>query len=400
MEEPLRIGGSPRKGSFHGGYVPGHASHASFAEEESFAPGSPARSIHVSEDGYDMRSLSAAKRSAPENFHCKENLLATMSIAVFIYEAFVYNLIFLRRILPAVDKSHYILPFGAVFNLFWALAFWSWLQAHLSDPGVIPDHWMDFIQSVGDKLKVVAPVRGFQPGRASLCSTCNIPRPERAHHCRVCNTCVLRMDHHCPFIKNCVGFGNYKYFLLLLCYGSFACIAVLATTFPELFLCLDSMLRLQTMPDAPWEAEGIRLTDAWLLLILGAMVLPFMMIFPPMAFSHLPLAAYNQTYLENQYDNMANPYNLGTEANFAQVFGEFGPDWFFPVRPWQPKLDGTSWPRNDIDTGGGFSPRKAGIDYPDDIDAERLLRIRYKVPYTRFSPDPNDEAGACKGCLG
>ena len=44
-------------------------------------------------------------------------------------------------------------------------------------------------------------------------------KPERCHHCSVCNLCFLRMDHHCPWVYDCIGFGNHKYFVLLLIYA-------------------------------------------------------------------------------------------------------------------------------------------------------------------------------------
>jgi len=56
-------------------------------------------------------------------------------------------------------------------------------------------------------------------GTFRYCKDCKLYKPDRCHHCSVCQECVLRMDHHCPWISNCVGFGNYKYFMLVLFYG-------------------------------------------------------------------------------------------------------------------------------------------------------------------------------------
>ena len=50
------------------------------------------------------------------------------------------------------------------------------------------------------------------------CKWCGKFKPDRAHHCKVHGCCVLKMDHHCPWIVNTVGFGNHKYFYLLLLY--------------------------------------------------------------------------------------------------------------------------------------------------------------------------------------
>jgi len=350
-------------------------------------------------NGYDYVVAEGAdtRMAAPENFFCMEQALATASLAAFIYEGFVYNVIFLQRILPAVGKDAYVPVFGVLFNVFWGLAFWSWLQAHLGDPGVLPDHWVEFVQTVGQALPVVDSKREWQPGRASFCQHCSFPRPERAHHCRVCNACVLKMDHHCPFIKNCVGFGNYKVFLLLLVYGSCSCAVSLVTAFPELLICLESVVCGTGTPSLqdPLQGLDIRRSDAWLLLLFGALALPFMMIFPPMASSHFMLAAHNQTRIENSYSNMPNPYNMGTGQNFGQIFGEFGVDWVLPVKPWRRKLNGVSFARNDINAGG-----KMGLDADaDSVDHQRLLRIRYKVPLPDAMRFPVLEGQGCTSLI-
>lgn len=56
------------------------------------------------------------------------------------------------------------------------------------------------------------------------CMKCHQIKPDRAHHCSACEKCVLKMDHHCPWTNNCVGFANQKSFMLMLIYGTLACL--------------------------------------------------------------------------------------------------------------------------------------------------------------------------------
>merc|ERR1711862_51591 len=61
---------------------------------------------------------------------------------------------------------------------------------------------------------------------------------------------------------------------------------------------------------------------------------------------HLPLAMRNLTSIEDFYENMDNPFESGSaQANLAQVFGDFGADWFIPVSPLKPLSDGICFAR-------------------------------------------------------
>eukprot|EP00418_Pyrodinium_bahamense_P077776 CAMPEP_0179068440 /NCGR_PEP_ID=MMETSP0796-20121207/30003_1 /TAXON_ID=73915 /ORGANISM="Pyrodinium bahamense, Strain pbaha01" /LENGTH=392 /DNA_ID=CAMNT_0020765495 /DNA_START=1 /DNA_END=1179 /DNA_ORIENTATION=+ len=320
-----------------------------------------------------------------------------VSVSVLIYECIAYNAVFLQRVLPAVGKSMFVMPFLVVFNFFWGLAMWSYIRAHCTDPGSVPKRWQEFVLSVGDALPI-APARSeWQPGKATYCQKCRVPRPERAHHCVICGMCVLRMDHHCPWINNCVGFHNHKFFLLVGIYCCIASLLALVTTFPELILCAAIILHLDGFLSS--EARDVMMVDVVVLLVFGFLALLFFTLLTPMIASHMPLARRNLTTIENNYDNMPNPFDHGsTFANLAQVFGAFGLDWFFPVSPWRPLCDGVSFPRVDESLGPDGVP-----DLPDSLvgdedepETEKVWRLRYNV---RLNTTPTTEKKPISGPL-
>jgi len=302
----------------------------------------------------------------------------TMSAAlmVFLYEGFAYNGVFLHRILPAQEKQAFVVPFLLIFNVVWGLAMWSYIRAHAADPGAVPARWQEFVHVVGDALPIAPARPEWQPGKATFCKKCDIPRPERAHHCVVCGVCVMRMDHHCPWINNCVGFKNHKFFLLLGIYACLASYIALLTSVPELVVCVGSVFRMEDGFD--WAANQLEITDVLAFLIFGFLALFIAALLTPMLMAHLPLAAMNLTTIEDNYKNMPNPFDQGgTSTNLAQILGAYGPDWFFPIEPWRPLSDGVSFTRCDERIGPSGLPER--LEGEPDAQIEDVWRLRYHV---------------------
>eukprot|EP00418_Pyrodinium_bahamense_P077494 CAMPEP_0179062304 /NCGR_PEP_ID=MMETSP0796-20121207/26860_1 /TAXON_ID=73915 /ORGANISM="Pyrodinium bahamense, Strain pbaha01" /LENGTH=369 /DNA_ID=CAMNT_0020759209 /DNA_START=21 /DNA_END=1130 /DNA_ORIENTATION=+ len=333
------------------------------------------------------------------------------SVAVYVFEAFTYNVIFLGRILPALGRGALTMPFLVLFNLLWSLAFWSHLQAHLADPGIVPKEWQEFVESLGAAIPIAPSRQEFQPGKATHCRKCNRSRPERAHHCQFCGVCVLRYDHHCPWINNCVGFNNHKFFLLVVLYDCLASVVALATAAPELAHCARVVASLEDRSDL--EAKNLAIPAILAFLICGTLALLVTVILTMLLTTYLPFAAQNLTTVEEAYTNMTNPFDLGgINANLEQIFGVFGIDWFIPVKPFRPQTDGVFFPRASERLGPGLlelrDSRPEALEMPlaapvasrsisrgsagggtgqewtlfgeeDEVSAERLWRLRYHV---------------------
>ena len=108
-------------------------------------------------------------------------------------------------------------------------------KAMTTDPGSIPDtqSWLipsDSNSEGGEEEGKLA--ERSRKGLARSCNHCKRKKPDRTHHCRQCNRCNLKMDHHCNWIANCVGYYNYKFFFLIVFYGSVA-LGLFAGTFWE-----------------------------------------------------------------------------------------------------------------------------------------------------------------------
>lgn len=346
-------------------------------------PGTPSRT-----EVEQVRPL-VAEESKDETWDCDITtssslffqMTMSVTLGIFIYEGTAYNLMFLSRVLPAVGKADYIPFFFLLFNTIWAMALIAYVRAYATQPGKVPLSWHEFVKDVGPALPVVPSTARWAPGKATYCRKCSIPRPERAHHCNVSGFCVLRMDHYCPWINNCVGLGNYKFFLQLVMYGSICAFIGILTSLPEFFLVLGKIFGLDS---DMWQAN-LQITDMLAFVMFEGLAIFLSALLVPMLFTHIPLACNNTTAIEANYTNIENPYHLGSRlANLEQVFGTFGPDWFFPVKPFEPKGDGVSFPRWDEPLGFDDRP----ID-EEMLQGEQLWRVRYQVRNAR--PNPQEQ---------
>mmetsp|Transcript_12834 Transcript_12834/g.40492 ORF Transcript_12834/g.40492 Transcript_12834/m.40492 type:complete len:385 (+) Transcript_12834:121-1275(+) len=364
---------------------------------------------------------------------CMFNLMMSLGISVHLYEAFVYNVIFLGQVLPALGRESLTVPFRAIFNLVWGLALWSHLQAHFTDPGIVPQQWQEFVHNLGAAIPIAPSRQEFQPGKATFCKSCRRSRPERAHHCQFCGACVLRYDHHCPWISNCVGSNNHKYFLLSVLYGCLASLVALATALPELAYCVRALAASGGGTD---ELAPLALPAVIAFLGFGLVALLVAILLTMLLTTYLPFAAQNLTTVEEAYTNMANPFDLGgARANLEQIFGSLGPDWLLPVKPFRPQTDGVFFPRAVERIGPGLlelrdsaaalgaaeaplaasttemparSSSRGGvsdfivqdwsISAEDEVAVERLWRIRYHVGARAIGTAPPAKKRRWVGC--
>lgn len=264
-------------------------------------------------------------------------VMVVFCLTVFVVGWAIFNLVFLAQILPELRIVSPIPVFGVLFNSVWCLAVWSYLRLHCSAAGGNTDHWRDFVRSAS--LRLAPSLQEWQPGQATFCTKCAEARPERAHHCSASGVCAQRMDHYCPWTANCVGFQNHKFFLLLATYNWLSVTVFLVITLPTTLYALRE-----------WHFGQVldRLHIAQVVLVLTGCVIAAACTYllGEMVLDHMSKACKNITSIEDEYDNMPNPFDLGNwYLNLSQVMGAFGPDWFVPVMPWRPLSDGISFAR-------------------------------------------------------
>lgn len=281
---------------------------------------------------------------------------------ILTYTGYVYNAVYMARILPTIGKADFIPLFAPLFNTVWLITLWCYVAVRYSDPGSITDQWRAFVQNTSG-LDVIVSRQEWQPGKVTTNKKSNEIRPERAHFCSTMRKDVLRMDHFCPWTGNCVGQANHKHFLLLGFYGAVAGIVAFLTALPDLIGCTTGY------SENAYVWANVSVADRCQFIIFGVFAVLVMLLLTGLITSHFPLACRNMTTIEELYTNMPNPYDQQNWfKNLEQVFGAFGWDWFLPVKPRRMKTDGFSYRRN-----GEVLPEGLVEVYGKDQEASRQL---------------------------
>jgi len=208
-----------------------------------------------------------------------------------------------------------------IFNIIFVLNMISFLKAIYCNPGIVPESFYDRVKSVQ-----------YSPLAEQFieCPTCEKPKPPRSHHCRHCKACIRKMDHHCPVVNNCVGWGNYKYFVLLLTWSCIMCwYGVLCGIIKLILIGFTSnyIVEIQIV-------VGLFISIAYSITLV---------IFAGM---HYYMISKNKSTLDNIiFKKNKNIYDIGEYNNFCQVFGDDPIYWFLPI--FTSKGDGCSFPIND-----------------------------------------------------
>ncbi|XP_078028550.1 palmitoyltransferase ZDHHC20-B-like isoform X1 [Epinephelus lanceolatus] len=185
----------------------------------------------------------------------------------------------------------------------------------------------EILKKVARNLPVYTRTAG---GAIRYCDHCQVVKPDRCHHCSTCEMCVLKMDHHCPWVNNCVGFSNYKYFVLFLAYASLYCAVICATV-------IQYFIKFWTKQLADTHAKF------HILFLFFVAALFFISILSLLSY-HLWLVGKNRTTIGKNRTTIEafrapvftngpdkNGFSLGFSRNVAEVFGDQGKYWLFPV---------------------------------------------------------------------
>ncbi|KAB0796504.1 hypothetical protein PPYR_10565 [Photinus pyralis] len=254
-------------------------------------------------------------------------LITFWSYYVYVVEFCLYT------VDPFAKKVTYMVVYHVVFFMF----YWTYFKTICTGIGTVPDQFKlpdgeydrlmhadseEMARSILETFASVLPTTNYTVGGSvRYCKKCRHIKPDRSHHCSVCGECVLKMDHHCPWINNCVGFTNYKYFVLFLCYSLAYCLFITATT-------AQYFVRYWTGKSSQGHFQ---------ILFLFFVGITFTMSLVTLTGYHFYLTAHNRTTLEAFrpvvfYDGPdKNGYDMGTCTNFHEVFGDCVVRWFFPV---------------------------------------------------------------------
>jgi len=215
-------------------------------------------------------------------------------VFVLGFEFYVYNAIYLNRILPQLGKLDMILVYATLFNMAWFMTAWCYASVHCAEPGWINDQWRAFVHNTAG-LDVIVSRQEWQPGKCTTNKKSAEIRPERAHFCSTTRKDVLRMDHFCPWTGNCIGQNNHKHFLLLGFYGSISGIVGFLTALPDLLGCTTGYA------ENAYIWQNVSVADRTCFIAFGVLAFLVMILLTGLITSHFPLACRNMTTIEELY---------------------------------------------------------------------------------------------------
>jgi len=260
------------------------------------------------------------------------------AIVAWSYYAYVVALV-----LNAMEDNVVEQVVCAVFyHLIFIMFVWSYWMTVFTPPGSVPkswflsetavaslaaavseDEWKATLARHADDMGCRTKQRSVQ-GAVRYCEKCECIKPDRSHHCSMCEVCTLKMDHHCPWVNNCVGFNNYKFFILFLCYALLYCIFI-ATSSLRYFIQFWS------------DTLSIGSAKYHIVFVFLVSVL-FSISISSLFWYHVYLVMSNRSTLEQFrapiFDDNASDrdgWSLGRANNLREVFGESPLTWLLPV---------------------------------------------------------------------
>ncbi|XP_010884262.2 palmitoyltransferase ZDHHC20 isoform X1 [Esox lucius] len=212
-------------------------------------------------------------------------------------------------------------------------------------------------------------------GAIRYCDRCQVIKPDRCHHCSACDMCVLKMDHHCPWVNNCVGFSNYKFFILFLCYSLIYCLFIAATVL-QYFIKFWTLCRRKSAEHCPKNElpdTHAKFHVLFLFFVAAMFCISILSLFS----YHLWLVGKNRSTIEAfrapvfRTGSDKNGFSLGFRKNIAQVFGDQKKLWLLPI----------------------FTSQGDGQTFP-----ARLVSVDPEQPTVSLQPEANKITGDGQTC--
>jgi len=248
-----------------------------------------------------------------------------------------------------------------VFLYITTLQLMCYARSILVHPGEIPsgDPQWEYTQPDSRPGPIwVQPQETKKSGERRHCKWCGKYKPDRTHHCRVCRACILKMDHHCPWIYNCVGFGNYKYFFLMLLYSVIDTHFIIWSMAESVQRCIIHEVR------TPFVVMFLTFFAETLAFFMAVLVTTFFGFHIMLAFKGMTTVEYCEKSARREGEGQkfeGSAYDLGVCGNAKAVLGDNMLLWFLPCS--RPSGDGLNFISdetrlsNDMEFGRGIRRR-------------------------------------------